>query len=95
MDETQKVLSIQKRLHDLLGHEGWSVARDKLFEKISDLQNAFNIDDNSPENMLIDLKARKIATTILFDWFRELEGSASQFTTNDLTLNRESYIIRK
>ena len=44
--------------------------------------------------MLIDLRARKIATTILFDWLQDIEGTGKQYESNGLTLTKEDYIVR-
>lgn len=94
MDKTQELIGIQKRLHSLIGHEAWGVARERLIEKITDLQNAFNIEDKTADEMLIDLRARKIATTILFDWLQDIEGTGKQYESNGLTLTKEDYIVR-
>lgn len=95
MDNTEQIIGIQKRLHALVGHEGWSVARDRLVKRIEDLQNAFSIEDKTEHEMFVDLKARKIASVVLFDWLRDIEGTADQFESNKLTLNDDSYIIRE
>lgn len=90
--ETQQVIATQKGLRSLVSHESWGIARAKLVEKIMDLQNAFNIAETDEKNMFIDLKARKIATSILFEWLREVEGGAQEAVENrDLT---ESAIVR-
>lgn len=91
--ETQQVLSEAKQLQSLVGSEGWSVARGKLTQKIIDLQNAFNIEDKSADEMLVDLKARKQASLVLFDWLRDVEGTASG--ADDVRVFRKSYIITK
>ena len=74
--ETQAIVSEQKKLADLLGNEGWVIARNKFAEKVLDLQNAFNIEDKTPEEMVIDLRARKMATILLWDFLKQIEGAA-------------------
>ena len=76
--ETSEVYSEQKTLQSLVGHQGWPLARQMFTEKILELQNAFDIEDSSPEKMVIDLQARKMASTLLFDFLRQIEGTASQ-----------------
>ena len=76
--ETQEVYIQQKSLESLVGHDGWTIARQMLVDKIVSLQNAFEIKADDPQKMLIDLEARKLATTTLVDFLQELEGSASQ-----------------
>lgn len=80
--ETKKVIGEQKGLQSLVSHESWGVARQKLIDKILDLQNAFNILDVDEKSMFIDLKARKIATEILVEWLREVEGTAQEAVEN-------------
>lgn len=91
--ETQDILLKYKEIHDLVGHPGWHLVRAKLTGKVLDLQNAFNIDESSPEKMLIDLQARKMASGILFDWLREVEGDAVAATENKEVLDK-SYIVK-
>lgn len=91
--ETQDLLLKYKEIHDLVGHVGWRLVREKLSQKVLDLQNAFNIEEATPEKMLIDLQARKMASGILFDWLREVEGDAQTAVENPQTLDK-SYIVK-
>lgn len=80
--ETQKILNEQNSIRALVENEGWKYAREILSKKILDLQNAFNMDDSNAADLLVDLRSRKLATTILFDFLRELEGTAAQAVDN-------------
>lgn len=91
--ETKRILGEAKQLQSLVNGEGWDIARKKLTDKIADLQNAFNIEDKDEHEMLTDLKARKLATAILFDWIRDIEGTAHG--ADDMKINKKSYIITK
>ncbi len=91
--ETQDILAIQKQLQEVVGTDGWRIVRAKLTQKILDLQNAFNIDDADPQRMLIDLQARKMASNTLFDFLREIEGTASQVQETIVPLDK-SYIVK-
>jgi len=62
--------------------DGWRYVRDRLMEKIMDLQSIMNIDPD-PNNVIIDLKARKMAVDILVKQIREIEGRASQHANNN------------
>lgn len=73
--ETKAVLSEQQHLALLVDGTGWGIARAKLVEKINELQNAFSIEETTPEKMLVDLQSRKLASTILFDWLRDIESN--------------------
>lgn len=91
--ETQDILLRYKEIHDLVGHAGWRLVREKLTNKVLELQNAFNIEEATPEKMLIDLQARKMASMVLFDWLREVEGDAVAAVENPATLDK-SYVVK-
>ena len=91
--ETTEIVSEQKKLQSLTGHEGWSIIHTKFTEKILSLQNAFDIEVGDAQKMLIDLQSRKIASALLFDFLREIEGTASQAEDNKEIL-QSSHIIR-
>lgn len=94
-DETKKVIEEQRPIAKLLETEGWNEARAKLVERIMDLQNAFNVDDSDANALVIDIKSRKMATNILYDWLREVEGTKEQYNANKLTLKDKPYMIRE
>lgn len=92
-NETKKVLSEQEHLLALTNHSGWHIARAKLSDRILELQNAFNIEDGTPDKMIVDLHARKIASGILFDWLKEIESSKEVIDENKPALDK-SYIFK-
>jgi hypothetical protein len=94
-DETKLVVGEQRQITKLTETDGWSFARKKLVEKVLDLQNAFNVNDDSAEMLLIDIRARKLATSILYDWLKDIEGTKEQYDSNKLTLNTKPYILRE
>lgn len=91
-NETKQILSEQQLLKDLVGHQGWSVARKILADKILELQNAFNIDDRTATTMLQDLRANKKASQILWSFLKEIEGTAAQ--SDDNVEKTKSYIVK-
>lgn len=90
--ETKNLLSEQDRIKDLVSHEAWPLLRKRLTDKILELQNAFSIDASDANKMLVDLTARKIATETLFNFLREVEGTAQQSVENTQP-TRPSYIL--
>lgn len=92
-NETKKVLSVKEKMRDLVGHEGWPLVRSIFSEKILDLQNAFNLEFTDPQSMFIDLKARMLASQILFDLLREIEGSAQEAVENKQFIDK-GYIVK-
>lgn len=91
--ETSQLKAIAKSLQTLVQNDGWSIARDRLTTKILELQNAFAIEDKTADEMLIDLKARKVASTILFEWLKDIEGTIDQTEIN-LPSEDNSYIVK-
>lgn len=87
-NETKAVLSEQEHLLDLIGRKGWEIARARLTARVLDLQNAFNIEDMTPEKMVIDLQARKLASTILYDFLKDIESSKEVIDENKVALDK-------
>jgi hypothetical protein len=93
--ETKTVLSEQDQLRELVGHQGWKVARRIMADKILDLQDAFKIDDRTATAMLNDLRVRKKAAQILFDFLQEIEGTATQAEDNSMMKSNKAHIVFK
>lgn len=54
--------------------------------------------EQPPQQLAVELKARKLASQIILDWFRiDIEGTVQQAETNgqNFTLNQKSWIIRE
>ncbi len=90
--ETQQIYTEQKTIKTLVEVQEWSVARAKFVEKVLELQNAFDIDIASPDKMIIDLQARKMASSILFDFLKEIEGTVEM--ADQTAEVGKSYIVR-
>jgi hypothetical protein len=91
MSEDRDIALEATKITTITGHENWPVVRAKLTDRILDLQNAFNILDTDPTAMIVDLKARKLATALMFDWLRDIEGTVAQKEE----VEKDSYIVRK
>lgn len=90
--ESQTILTEQRTLSDITGQPGWATARRKLLEYVEQLNNSDLLDDRSPEGLLIDLRAKKYARTILTSWLEELEGS-NEVVANNTTPKLDSVLI--
>lgn len=86
-------------MKEFISHEGYAIAKAKLFSRVSELIDIHTMDMNvSPEQLAIELKARKLASQIILDWIRiDIEGTVQQAETNgqNFTLNQKSWIIRE
>jgi len=94
-NETKKIISEQDMLRELVGHQGWQVARRIIADKILNLQDAFAIEDKTATAMLNDLRVRKKAAQILFDFLKEIEGTAQQSQDNESLVENRKHIIIK
>lgn len=95
--ETKKILTDGEKLKLMTEHDGWAICRQKIADKIMDLQFIANVNDEDATKALIDMKARKYAVNILWDWLKnDIEGTIQQhLTNNNLPKPMRSYILRE
>ena len=79
-NETLKINEINNHLRELVNHTGWKIAREKITEKILELQNVSEyvdiIQTGNATKLLKEMKANKRAAEILFNFLSEIEGNA-------------------
>lgn len=80
--DTQNILSQQKLISDVLGMSGWKLIEDKFNTKIQALRDAFEVDDSTPEKMLVDLQSRKACAILMQEWMREIVSSKDVIMEN-------------
>lgn len=90
--DTQKIVSDAEEIKNTIGTKGWSLVYAKLQEKILDLQNINNIDE---DNVAVDLKARIMASKLLFEWAKNDVYGAIEQTATTLVPQAEPYIGRE
>jgi hypothetical protein len=78
---------------DYVKSDGYRWLKDRLMEKIMDLQSIMNV-DGSPENVIVDLKARRMAVDTLVSLIKQIEGRAEQHSNNQVSEVTEEIIIR-
>lgn len=97
--ETKKILDEGKVLKEFISHEGYAIAKTKLFNRVSGIIDIHTMNMNlAPEQLAIELKARQLASQTILDWIRiDIEGTVQQAETNgqNFTLNQKSWIIRE
>lgn len=69
--ETKEVLTEGDFVLALTNSQGWNIVKGKLDARILDLQNINNLNLDSKEDMLTDLKSRKMAADLLFAWLKD------------------------
>jgi hypothetical protein len=93
MDTTQ-IEKESKEIESLVGQEGWKIAKQKLIDLIADTQDIGAIAETTPEQVLIELKSRKLARTVMLNWLRDIEGTANSINNTKQEITN-SYIIYK
>lgn len=68
--------------------DGWRWTKDRLAEKIMDLQSIMNLEGKSPEEIVLDIKARKLTIDILMTTLKQVEGRAEQHRSNQTLAER-------
>lgn len=77
-------------------HEGWSIARSLLANKILELQMIGDLVGLSPERMAIMVEAKNLAKALLFEFLNDIEGNVEQFVNNSQKKpEKENYIVRE
>lgn len=92
--ETLDIKHQLKLIGELVGHEGWSVVERSLKESIDMIQNLEDLDVKTPEQVFLELRARKIAVTIISGWLEYVKGTA-EVANQELPNETTSYIITK
>lgn len=81
--ETEELELELKAIKDFIETEAFKILGNKLFEKINALQNIAEIPDalmETPERFVLETKARKLAASIIFEWWKaDVVGAANQF----------------
>lgn len=78
--ETDKIVTKNRHLLDMVKGDGWKIARQMFVDKILELQNVAEymdvIQTGNATKLLREMKAQKRAAEILFDFLRQVEGGA-------------------
>lgn len=92
--ETLEIQREGQMIEDFTKTEGWTWIKDRLSETIIDLQSIRNINDAlSPEEVVLDIKARNTAVEILMNVIKNVEGRASQHSNNkQVTVTHEEIL---
>lgn len=81
--ESNELLSEGDEVRATLQSRGWAVIKQTLDDRILDLQNIENIEGDTTDALMLDLKSRRAASRILFDWLRnDVYGFVAQQEAN-------------
>lgn len=90
--ETKEILEEQREIQSLTGQAGWRIIHAKFVDRIAELRDAFELDDQDAQKMFIDLQARKVAAHILKSFLEDIEGTVPQIQESDE--EHASHILR-
>lgn len=90
--ETAQVQAEGQMIADYVKSDGWRWVKDRLMEKIMDLQSIMNV-DGTPENVIVDLKSRRMAVETLVALIKQVESRAEQHSNNTVTQVTEEIIV--
>lgn len=92
--ETSQLISSEKKLELLVEHEGWEIVREKFANAVMDMQSILNIADADPQAMVIELKSRAMAISVLRDWMADIEGTAEKSKNFNQVKPKATHILR-
>lgn len=72
-----------KALLKMVESDGWKVAREKIMNRIDDLQSIMNLESVKPEELVTEVKVRGLVVQELVDILKEIEGEAEQVKLKD------------
>lgn len=89
--DTQEILTEADHVKSMTESEGWKSVKEKLDQRIIDLQDIHNLDMEKPETLSIQLSARKMAVAEIFAWLKsDIYGFIEQQQTNNPPKNPHS-----
>ena len=88
--EEGKQLTIADHVESMLNSDGWKYAKEKLDQKILDLQSIANLDMTKPDTLGIQLAARTMAVDLVWAWLKgDIYGFIEQQEANSKKLEEK------
>jgi len=92
--ETLDIKHQIKMVGDLVGHEGWEIVAKALQASIETTSNLSDIKIETPEQLFLEMKSRKLAVDLIAGWLHDIYGTA-QVANEQVAEIKESYIITR
>lgn len=92
-NETLQTVSEGERVQRLVEGEDWTYIKDLFSQEIMDLQSIKNLTGTTPEEVILDIKARNTAIDILMGIITKVEGRAAQHQGNKGLIPNEPMLI--
>lgn len=92
----RQYLRDNKSVYQFVKSRGWTIAKGRLMDQISDIQSIMNVDGKTADEVLIDVKVRKLLVEELLKWVKSVEGQAAQHEADGLQKEEEEidHVIR-
>lgn len=93
--ETSAIVNDLKDITDFTDSKGFEIIQRRLLERIQLLTDVGDLpDDLSPEEMVIEIKARKKAIILVNDWWKEdILGSKNQYQQIQKPANDKPWVV--
>lgn len=92
--ETLDIKHQIKMVGDMVGHEGWEIVSRALYASIEAAQHLSEVKIETPDQLFLELKSRKLAVEIIAGWLHDIAGTA-QLANEQVAEIKESYIITR
>jgi len=95
--ETGVIVDELKQITDFTNSKGFAIIQERLFNKIALLTDVGDLpDDMSPDSLVIEIRARKKAITLIHDWWKEdVIGSKNQLESVTTSYNSKPWLINE
>jgi hypothetical protein len=93
--ETKTLLTEQEKIARFVKGEDYQIIKARISEKIFDLQSVMNVAGGTAEQIVIDMKSRRMAVETLYAVLADIEGTAAQYEANALLVeDPNDYVVR-
>lgn len=95
--ETGEIIDELKNITEFTNSKGFGIIQERLYSRIALLTDVGDLpDDMSPENLVLEIKARKKAITLIHDWWKEdIIGSKNQLESVTTSYNSKPWLINE
>lgn len=92
--ETQKLMSEGESWKAFVEGEMWQKAKKIIEDGVVATESIHSLEMKKPEDMVVEISGRKLATKLILEWITEVEGLANQYDFNKELKEEENKIIQ-
>lgn len=94
MDDTQKIITEQELVSQVISHEGWKVIEKKFLDQIKKLQSIYGLKGKTAKEKIESIQINEGVVEALLSFYADVTGTAEQFELNKDLRKKDSYIQR-